>query len=224
MASKLFLPLIAVLLLSLTASADTIAYSNDQQTTGNQTNSDTSLGMDFQVNQPIEITQMGAFNSGQAGFLSPVEVGIFSDSTTLEIPGTDVVFTPIDGSNPGTLVGNNRFETLPLPSSWLLGTYSIVYFNGDANNEMFYNFFHNNGSGGGDTGGGLISFVGDSRFGGSPSISFPTNIDGSGGNSTINYQAGTFAFTAVPEPSSIALFALGTVGLCIAARRRRKAA
>ena len=99
MASKFFLSLVAASLLAMTASADTIAYLNDQQTTGNQTNSDTSLGMDFQVNQPIEITQMGAFNSGQAGFLSPVEVGIFSDSTTLEVPGTDVVFTPINSSN-----------------------------------------------------------------------------------------------------------------------------
>ena len=227
MVLKPLLAFAALLVFALTASADTIAYPNNAHAIGEQTPTDDNLGMDFTVNSAIEITQMGAFNSGQGGFASDVEVGIFSDSTTDEIAGTDVIFTPPAGVNPGTLVGNNRFDTLATPVTLAPGTYSIVTFYGNPNSEAFYNFNHGNGSNGGNTGGGLISFVGDSRyFEGDSSITFPTTIDGEGGDSTINYEAGTFAFVAapVPEPSTIALFGLGAAGMLLIARRRRMAA
>ena len=60
-------------------------------------------------------------------------------------------------------------------------------------------------------GGGLIAFVGSGRFSGSGvGIQFPNNIDSGPAN---RYAAGTFAFSAVPEPSTFVLAVLAVLML-----------
>lgn len=69
-------------------------------------------------------------------------------------------------------------------------------------------------------GGGLLSFLGLGRYsgGGGISISFPTNIDAGPAN---RYAAGTFAYAAVPEPSSIVMAVFGVISLISASFWRR---
>jgi hypothetical protein len=71
-----------------------------------------------------------------------------------------------------------------------------------------------------DSGGGAISFVGGGRFSGGPSDVFPTGIDNGPAN---RYDAGTFTFSVVPEPSSLALVGIGATYLMSLRRRRSRA-
>ncbi len=207
--------LVAVVALPLAqVVADTIAY--DNQPTGGLQNYGNNLGLDFTVNSPILITQLGAFDNGVVANLNGVaggtgiDVGIFSLSSETLV-GTSVHFNST--TDAGTQINADAF--LPVHINLPAGNYTVV-----ALNDGNYN------SGGGvnassteNSGGGLISFIGGGRYGNGPTLAFPGGTDG---GPTNRYDAGTFQFRAAPEPSSFVLGALGVVGLLWAARRRRK--
>ena len=164
-----------------------------------------SLGLDFNVNAPTDVTALGDFDNGSIANLigvdgsSGVTVQIYNRDTASPV-GPSVTFTP---TLFGTQINGDAFmtiSTLVLPA----GDYSIVAFNDENYNQGFYGGA--NGTSVMNSGGGLISFVGSGRYNYTGSgIAFPTVVDGGPVN---RYDAGTFEFSAVPEPTTLIAGAL----------------
>ncbi len=169
-----------------------IAYGVPAGTLGGQ-NFDGSLGMDFVVNTEVRVIELGAFDSGSDGLTRSITVQLWSrnDAGTPTNPRDDVgtgvlaveVFTTAD---PGTLVGGSRMKPLDTPLVLSPGAYTIVA-QGYGTGELLYNA-GSVGAGSTDSGNGLLSFVGSSRW--IDAASFPTNVD----SHTHQYAAGTFRY------------------------------
>ena len=67
-----------------------------------------SLGMDFNVNKPIIVSSLGAYDNGGNGFTNAVIVTLYNRVT--EQPVAQVVLG--EGGVPGTLVGGSRFASI----------------------------------------------------------------------------------------------------------------
>ncbi len=194
------------------AGASTIAYDN-QITLSPLQGFGGALGLDFQVNTSISVSELGAFDNGSTSNLlgvdghSGVTVQIYNVSGTPTAVGPSVTFTP---TSAGFQVNGDAFMNV---TPFLLGpgTYSVVAFNDDN-----YNTGSLANSTDTENSGGLISFIGSGRYG--TGSSFPTTLDTGVSN---KYDAGTFAFdlATVPEPSTFALFGLGALAFFV--RRRR---
>ena len=177
--------------------AGTVAYRVLAGTVGNQDYGGT-LGMDFVVNEAIQITELGCFDSGGNGIGSNIDVKLyarndngtptnFADDTAGAVLATNVFAT----TSPGTLLEGNRFKPLASPLTLAPGAYTIVA-SGYSATEL------NGNSGAGwetNSGGGKVSFVGTARYG--YVNTFPALIDGGPSN---RYAAGTFKFTAPNDP------------------------
>jgi len=173
------------------------------------------LGMDFQVNSPILVTGLGAFDNGTFSNLDGVNgngvmVAIFDVTTGLRV-GNAASFT---NSGSYTQIGGDAFQTV---SSFVLGPgeYSIVSvddrnFNASGNPNGFQNL---------DSLGGAISFNGPSRFDSVSTLGLPTSADGP---PVDRYDAGTF-IASVPEASTWAMVILGFFGVGFMAYRRKDA-
>ncbi|MCC5839216.1 MAG: chitobiase/beta-hexosaminidase C-terminal domain-containing protein [Opitutales bacterium] len=100
--------------------------------TGNTTTTRT-LGNDFLVDEPIEVTHLAAFDDGGNGFTNPITVQLWlrEDNGTLLTPEDDtgvvileqITFLPED---PGTLEAPYRWKALETPRILEPGSYSIV--------------------------------------------------------------------------------------------------
>jgi len=163
--------------------------------------------MDFDVNQQVTITSLGAFDDGSDGLGRTLVVLLYDrDSPALAL--ANLTFAP---ASPGTLVGGSRFKTLDIPLVLPTGFHGSIVAEGYGSGERFGN--NNAPIWVTDTGLGLLSFVGSGRWDPSPGV-YPTNLDGGPANL---YAAGTFEFT--PEPATLLLLALG--GLGVLTRRRK---
>jgi hypothetical protein len=201
--------------------AATTAYSTNVQT-GNQV-WEGSLGLDFNVlNEPIDILQLGVFDSDGDGLNRPITVGIF-DRITQALVTPTLLFS----GNVGTLVDGYRFNPLASVVSLAPGQYSIVawgYGPGEANGNVGCN---NSVSGTclgnvvtaptPNSAGGAIEFVGGGRYSG-PAGAYPDQLDGGPAS---RYLAGNFIYSSVPEPGTAVLFAFGFAGVAAWARRKR---
>lgn len=178
------------------------------------------FGYDFNANVPITISALGIFDNGQNGISTdgtqPVTCTIYNRATQTAISGASLGFGGNSGGD-GTLTQGFRFKTLPSPVSLPAGQYSVVTdFYSQTTAENFYNAGGNtNNTIVRDTNSGAITFVGAGRLITTAHNTFPTQLDG--GTEPIHYNAGTFVF--VPEPTGVALFGLGALGLL--GRRRR---
>lgn len=169
--------------LSAVAAAGTIAYQVPAGTVGNQTYGG-PLGMDFNVNGPVIVTHLGVFDSDSNGLSRPLSAYLWNRTST----ATPLVTAGFTGAVPGTLVGGSRFKPLATPILLSAGFQGTVSADGYGAGEP-------NGNSGSpvwttDTGGGLLSFVGTSRYGTTPGT-YPGTADGGPAN---RYAAGTFAF------------------------------
>lgn len=207
------LSVVVLAALSAPAGAEFIAYGCLTGAPGAQTWNG-QLGHDFDVNQPIRITQLGVFDSGANGLARTLTAFVWSRNSTGS-PLAQLAFTPAEA---GTLVDSSRFKPLAVPLDLPVGQYCVSvsgYGAGEPNG--------NEGPGAGgpssayktlDTGGGLISFVGTGRYDANPSA-YPASLDGGPAN---RYSGPTFMF--IPEPASLSL--LAAAGLLLLLRRRRR--
>jgi hypothetical protein len=197
---------------TLPASADTIAYSVPLQA-GNQAYTG-SLGLDFNVNSAIYLTGIGVFDPNAvvgSPLAATLSVAIYDRDTQLQIPGT---LTTFSAGTTGPLTGANLITDFASYLELAPGHYSVVAWG--------YNPFAKNGNANmgpitsiEDSDGGLISFVGTSRFGNAGA--YPTIVDG---GPTNRYLAGTFSYEPVPEPATFMLVAPALIGLAHQLRRK----
>ena len=201
----------ALLLVSFGRPADAsfIAYVIPAGTSGNQTHGG-ALGMEFDLNKQIIVTRLGVFDSGSNGLAVPISVRLY-DRTNTTTPLATLSFTPADA---GTLIGGSRFKDLPTPLSLMPGFQGTIVADGYGATEPNGNSFLGVPVWTTDSGGGVISFVGLSRWDGAAGV-YPNNLDGGPAN---RYAAGTFEAN-LPEPATLTVLALG--GLAAFLRRRR---
>ena len=147
-----------------------------------------SLGIDFNVNTPIVVTQLGVFDSGSNGLAVPITARLYNRDTQAQL--TSLVFAAGSGATSGTLVGGSRFLTLATPISLPAGFRGTIVAENYQGSEPNGNTFGGGAAWTTDSGSGTISFVGGARYG---SLGlFPTNVDAGPVN---RYAAGTFKFT-----------------------------
>ena len=167
----------------------TIAYQVPSSTVGNQ-DFPGSLGMDFNVTQAIEVTQLGVFDSGQDGLSLPITARLYNRATGVAL--AELEFTP---GEPGDLIEGSRIKDLSTPITLAAGFQGTVVAAGYGGGEP-------NGNQGISSlgltteGAGRISFVGGGRFGATAG-EFPASIDGGPAD---RYAAGTFIFSEPGAP------------------------
>jgi PEP-CTERM motif len=217
----LVLAVIAALSVVPVAHGGTIAYGSDIQI-GNQTYTG-SLGLDFNVDSPIDIIRLGVFDSGGDGIAGTLSVAIF-DRNTQSVVGPQLNFSSF---LPGLLIGGYRFQDLETSLTLDAGQYSVVAWGfgvSDRNGNVGCNGLNVTTCTGDsitgplmDDGGGLISFVGPNRFGATAGA-YPATLETD--SLSNRYLAGTFEFNAVPEPGTLGVAGLLLVALGIWRRRR----
>jgi hypothetical protein len=157
-----------------------------------------ALGIDFIVNRPIRILQLGAFDDGSDGFNTEITVELWTreDEGTPDDFGDDfgeeiLVSTVFSEDNPGDVLEGFQFRDLDSPIILEPGPYTIVGwgYNGSEMNG-------NDGNAGNfpteQTESDAIEFVGVSRFGADGAGGdFPDTPDG---GPEVRYGAGSFTF------------------------------
>ena len=173
----------------------TIAYSGPSNLAGNQAYGG-ALGMDFDVSQPVSVTELGCFDDSGNGIAAGVTITVQlwrrNNAGTPGVPTDDTGVANLASTNfttasPGTLVGAHRFKALSTPLALTNGSYTIVAFGYGATERLANNI----GGAVPNSGGGALSFVGRSRYGDNTSL-FP----GTGDAQVAQYGAGTFKFQA----------------------------
>ena len=202
--------------------AQYIAYEVPDGTLGNHGLSGIGVGNDFQVNQPITITELGVFANGTNGLAGGTEltVQLYERGGN---NGTLLESLSFDAASPGIRMGGSYFKPLANPVTLLPGSYTI----------SAHGFDTNSPAGDADldpynttpwpwkinttvppwtvnTGGGLIQPEGLSRHGASGF--FPGHLDRGPAN---RYAAGTFKYQAatLPVPPYAADYAALTAGV-----------
>jgi hypothetical protein len=174
---------------------DGIAYLVPEGTVGNQGGHTGALGLDFDVESAIRVTQLGVFDSSSDGLLRTIRARLY-DRETQEIEA-ELLFTPAD---PGALVDGSRFKPLSTPLSLAPGFRGSIVAAGYGVLEPDGNQFAGTDLDiTTDDGGCALRFVGGGRFG-TLADPFPPLIDSGPVN---RYAAGTFAFEVegVTEPT-----------------------
>jgi hypothetical protein len=198
-----------------------IAYDNTVQT-GNQAFTG-PLGMDFNVNSPIVVTALGVFDSGGGLLRNTLTATLYNRATQTAV--AQLMFP--DGTA-ATLVNGDLFKDLPNPVLLPAGFQGSIVAQGFGANQPNGNatLLPPFSAPVTNSGGGLISFVGTSRYG--TAGTFPATPDALPNQ----YGAGTFTYSAapmagaVPEPATFALLGAGFSLLAGSSwvRRRRTAA
>lgn len=217
---KIWAGALAMSLAASTASASTIAYDVPDATVGNQSWTGV-LGMLFEVNSPINILSLGAFDSAGDGFSAGTTIVVELWSRTGGTGDAILAIADFTSTSEGTLVGGSRFKATGSAIPLAPGEYAIVSYG--------YNSSDPNGNSHGadpapwstNDGGGLLSFVGSSQYDGPPGSTIGNIVDGGPEN---RYAAGTFTFAAVPLPAALPLLAGGLGLLGLVGRRRKRAA
>lgn len=168
-----------------------VAYAVPVGTEGNQAFGGT-LGMEFEVANPIIVTQIGVFDDLSDGLKLPITAKIW-DRSNPDAPEAlvTVEFTPED---PGTLVGGSRFKPLPAPLRLEIGFLGTMGAEGYGAEERLRNAGAVPRNWTINDGNGSLVFVGTSRYG-TVNGEYPNVSDGGPAD---RYAAGTFEFETTP--------------------------
>jgi hypothetical protein len=175
-----------------------------------------NLGMEFQVNSPLTVNALGAFDNNVQSELSGttghgIEVGIF-DVSTGKLVGTSVTF---NGRGGYTQIGADAFQSVS-PFALGKGTYYIVALDDPNYNQGYFNTGPNQFQTPNSVGG-AISFIGASYYDfNSTTLELPVYQDGGPAD---RYDAGTFAVDPTPLPSTWTMLIAGFVGVAFFAYR-----
>ena len=192
-------------------STQTTAYGIPGGTVGTQSYAG-SLGMDFEVLRPIEVTDLACFDSGSNGLSRTITVVLWSrnqngtpEDTANDVQGTVRASQTFTAASPGTLSGGQRFKPLAAPVTLAPGSYTIVAYNYGATELNGNSAEFNNNT---NSGNGALRFTGSSRYGvttppASVTASWPGTPDG---GPAARYGAGSFRFQEAASVGS----AIGT--------------
>jgi hypothetical protein len=203
-----------------------IAY----QTASTSGNADwhATVGLDFDALVPINISQLGTFDSQQNGFgpKTTITVSIWQrdthgTATTNDDTGSQLLASlRFTAASPGTLIGAYRFQPLATPLLLSPGAYSIVAQGYDRTDLMLSESKPGAAPVLTDDGGGLVQFVGTGRLDWSGTAdSFPTTtgaVAGLANPTPAMFGAGDIMYRdppILPEPSSGLLVGVGLLGL-----------
>lgn len=145
-----------------------------------------SVGMDFETGiEPLNITHLGVFDSGQDGYTTARTVSIYDRTNTT----TPYATLTIPAGTGATLINGNRF--MPLASSVTLpaGFRGSIVVNDVSVDGIWNKGLAPNALATINNGGGLLQFVGSSRFG--ALTGYPATLDQGPAN---RYMADTFQF------------------------------
>lgn len=159
-----------------------------------------SLGLDFDVENPIVIKRLGVFDDGADGLKRPLTARIFNRETEEVL--AEVGFAPGEG----VLIEGMRFKELESPLRLEAGFKGVIQADGYGAEERLLNSH-------GDTnaiiwslhdGNGSIRFVGSSRWASLAGV-FPSVIDQ---GPAARFSAGTFEYEVLPpeRPGTPTLF------------------
>ncbi len=169
-----------------------IAYAIPAGTAGNQAFGGT-LGMEFDVNNPVLITRLGVFDDNSDGLMLTISARLYDRATDPPTPLVMIDFTPED---PGELIGGSRFKVVDPPLRLEMGFQGTIVAEGYGVDERLRN------AGVGavgvswtvNDGGGSLAFVGVSRYG-TLAGDYPDVADE---GPAARYCAGTFEYQTTP--------------------------
>jgi hypothetical protein len=173
-----------------------VAYDTPWGVAGNQAFGG-SLGMDFDVTNPIIIRQLGCFDDMSDGLFAPITVRLFNRDTE-EIVAEHLFVQDDTGTverEDGRLIGGMRCVALPEPITLPVGFRGTIEADG-------YGAMERNANRSAPTpwttrgGDGSIDFVGVSRYG--EAGLFPGSVDA---GPAARYGAGTFIYESTPPLS-----------------------
>ncbi|MCB1126481.1 MAG: hypothetical protein KDM81_08305 [Verrucomicrobiae bacterium] len=161
-----------------------------------------SLGMDFDVQNPVIVKRLGVFDDNSDGMGLTITARLFDRDSEQELASME--FT---SEAPGDPIGGMRFKALPSPIELPAGFHGVIAAEGYGAEERLLN------SHGVltavvwtlDDGDGSILFVGSSRYG--DAGAFPAGLDA---GPAARYAAGTFEYEALPpeKPGATTLSAV----------------
>lgn len=170
-----------------------VAYDTPWGVPGNQ-NYGGSLGMDFDVANPVIIRQLGCFDDSSDGLFLPISVRVYNRDTEEVV--AELLFNPDDAGTPeredGAPIGGMRFLPLADAVTLPMGFRGTIVADG-------YGDMERNANRGEPTpwttrsGNSSLNFVGLSRYG--TAGSFPGTVDA---GPAARYGAGTFIYETTP--------------------------
>ncbi len=156
----------------LSAQCSTIQANTSTITVGSQAYTG-RLGLRFDVNSPIIVSQLGAFDSGvfPDGISGAITIGIVNEAGTVVVPasGVPVSLVGFGGTYVGRFLMTGGFPEVTLTS----GRYTVVAFGFSASDPNGNTNFGDNAATV-NNGSGIISFV-DSRFDDTAAMGLPAN-------------------------------------------------